>query len=197
MLNAETSHQLWNQLQQLYTSQSLAKVLELKLLLQTSKKGSLICAQFIQQIQSITDRLCSVGSTISIQDLVIYTLQGLGSEYDNFVTTFSMRTNSPSMTELQSLLLAHETRVQASVKALTNLSAHLTSSASAQTGANNTSFQQSEALYTATKPFNKNNQGQFHHSNQKSYSYRGRGGYRGRGRGRETNNDSSGEANSC
>jgi hypothetical protein len=42
-------------------------------------------------MQSIADRLRSVGSDISDQDLILYTLQGLGSEYETFVTAFSMR----------------------------------------------------------------------------------------------------------
>jgi gag-polypeptide of LTR copia-type len=42
VLNCETS-QLWQRLQQIYNSQSLAKVLELKLKLQTIKKGGDSC----------------------------------------------------------------------------------------------------------------------------------------------------------
>jgi gag-polypeptide of LTR copia-type len=82
VLHAETSFQLWQHLNQFHTSQSLAKVLELKLLLQTSKKSNLTCTQFIQHMQSLADRLRSVGSMITYQDLVIYTLQGLNSEYE-------------------------------------------------------------------------------------------------------------------
>jgi gag-polypeptide of LTR copia-type len=90
ILNVESSFQLWQRIQQFHTYQSLAKVLELKMLLQTSKKVALSCTQFVQHMQSIAYRLRSVGSTISDQDLVIYTLQGLGFEYEIFITTFSI-----------------------------------------------------------------------------------------------------------
>jgi hypothetical protein len=70
VLHAETSQQLT----QIYTSHFIAKVLELKLLLQTSKKGASTYSQFIQTIQSIVDQLHSVGFTISDQDFVLYTL---------------------------------------------------------------------------------------------------------------------------
>jgi gag-polypeptide of LTR copia-type len=47
VLNCETSSQLWQRLQQIYNSQSLAKILELKLKLQTIKKGGDSCAQYL------------------------------------------------------------------------------------------------------------------------------------------------------
>jgi gag-polypeptide of LTR copia-type len=70
-------------------------------MLQTSKKGSSTCSQFIQQIQSIADRLRSIGSDISDQDLVLYTLQGLGLEYESFVIAFSMQQSNVTMLDLQ------------------------------------------------------------------------------------------------
>jgi glycerol-3-phosphate O-acyltransferase len=91
VLNASTSQQHWQQLLHTHTSQSIAKMLELKLLLQISKKGSSSCLQFIQHMQIIADRLRSIASDIFDQNLILYTLQRLGSEYETFVTAFSMR----------------------------------------------------------------------------------------------------------
>jgi hypothetical protein len=109
-------------------------VLELKLLLETSKKGNLTCTQFIQHMQSLADQLHSIGSLISDQDLVIY--------------TFSMRQYSSSMPKLHSLLLTHEARFQANLKAFSSTSAHLLSSS--QSFPNNSGSQQSEVLYTSS-----------------------------------------------
>jgi gag-polypeptide of LTR copia-type len=160
VLNASTSHQLWQQLQNIHSSQSIAKVRELKLLLQTTKKENSSCLQFIQQIQAIADRLRSIGSEITDQDLVLYTLQGLGSDYDAFVITFSMRQSTASMSDLQSLLLAHEARVHANLS-VHPVSAHLTSSSLSA----NSNFTP-EALFaggSSVKPFppSKGNQGSF------------------------------------
>jgi len=65
VLNCATASKLWLKLQQIYTSQSLAKILELKLKIQTIKKGSDTCSQYIQKFQAIADQLRSVGSDIS------------------------------------------------------------------------------------------------------------------------------------
>jgi gag-polypeptide of LTR copia-type len=79
-------------------------------------------------MQSITDRLCGVGSNMSDQDLVLYMLQGLGSECRTFITVFSMHSIATSMTEFQSLLLVHEARLQTSLPMITASSAHLNTS---------------------------------------------------------------------
>ncbi|KAJ3688843.1 hypothetical protein LUZ61_018007 [Rhynchospora tenuis] len=71
----QTSAELWHNLAQIYVSQSMAKTLDLKLQLQTLKKGSSTCSQFLQQLQSIADRLRSIGSVITDQELVTFSLQ--------------------------------------------------------------------------------------------------------------------------
>jgi gag-polypeptide of LTR copia-type len=109
-----------------HTSQSLAKMLELKLLLQTSKKGGLSCSQYLQHMQSLTDRLRSIGSEISDQDLVLFTLQSLRLDFENFITAISLRHQPLTMSELQSLLLAHEARLLANLRSIQTQAVHLT-----------------------------------------------------------------------
>jgi gag-polypeptide of LTR copia-type len=126
VINCETSAHLWQQLHQLHTSQSLARVLELKLQLQTSKKGGSTCRQYLQHMQSIADCLRSIGSDVSEQDLILYTLQDLGSDFDNFITAVSMRSGSLTMVELHNLLLSHEAHLKANLHSLSSV--HLANS---------------------------------------------------------------------
>jgi hypothetical protein len=51
----------------------MIKILDLKLKLQTTKKGSTSCSQYVQQMQELADRLRSICSEVSNQDLVLYT----------------------------------------------------------------------------------------------------------------------------
>jgi hypothetical protein len=39
---------------------------------------------YIQKFQAIADKLRSVGSNVSEQDLILFTFQGLGPDYENF-----------------------------------------------------------------------------------------------------------------
>jgi gag-polypeptide of LTR copia-type len=122
-------------------------------------------------MQDFADHLRSVGSAISDQDLIIYTLQGLGSEYETFVIAFLMCQYSPSMSELYSLLLAHEARIQANLKSLSTTSAHLLSSSQSHTDIPGS--QQFEVLYTSGN-YVRGNTNTFYNKNSGQY-YRGRG----------------------
>jgi gag-polypeptide of LTR copia-type len=169
------------------TTQSIAKSFELKLQLQISHKGGLTCAQFLQHMQSIADRLRSIESEVSDHELVLYTLQGLGSDFESFVTVVSMRETPPSMVELQGLLLAHEARIQANLRSHSASMPHLTTQLNSLSLHNSSSSTSSDtsALYAGKHPPNQHQSWQ--NSNQSRYnSNRGRG-YRGRGRRRNSN----------
>jgi gag-polypeptide of LTR copia-type len=158
VINCNTSLQLWQVIQHSHTSHSLAKMLELKLLLQTSKKGSLSCAQFLQHIQSLVDRLRSIGSDVSDQDMVLFTLQGIGSDFETFVTVISLRHQPLTMQELHSILLAHEARLLANLRIITSSqTVHLTTpAASSPSPPISANSYESLALYagsTSQKPF--------------------------------------------
>ncbi|KAJ3705686.1 hypothetical protein LUZ61_009391 [Rhynchospora tenuis] len=196
VVNCNTTAQLWQYLQQLYNSQSLAKVLEYKLQLQTIRKGADTCAQYLQKIQNIADRLRSIGAAVSDQDLILHTLQGLGTEFESFVTAASMRQDQMSMEELHSHLLAQESRQRANFQA--SAMAHSVQLANQQ-GSNNMGRASGPIQYSDTKPNGSdslvshqalathypiqhnvtNNQGRGSNSNR-------RGSYRGRGRGRQS-----------
>jgi gag-polypeptide of LTR copia-type len=79
-------------------------------------------------MQSLVDRLRSIGSELTDQDLVLYTLQGLGSEYENFIIAFSMCHTNSSIVNLHSLVLAHEARLQVSLPLINSPSAHIATS---------------------------------------------------------------------
>jgi gag-polypeptide of LTR copia-type len=157
-------------------SQSLARVLELKLQLQTSKKGGATCGQYLQHMKSIANCLCSIGSDISEQDLILYNLQGLGTDFDNFVTAVSMRSGSLTMVKLHNLLLSHEARLKANLHSLSCV--HLANSQAAFSTIPIT------ALYAGTPQ----SRPPFSHfsfeSSSQSFHTRGMGSQRGRGRDR-------------
>ncbi|KAJ3704768.1 hypothetical protein LUZ61_008473 [Rhynchospora tenuis] len=193
VVNCETSATLWSKIQQIYASQSIARELELKLQLQTSKKGAKSCLQFTQHMQTLADRLRSIGSEISDHELMMYILQGLGTEFDNFVTAVTMQDTPPSLTKLNNLLLAHEARIQANLNSLSTSAVHLT-----DTSSQNNPSQLSQEVFYSNNNQNRGFQGgrQNNTASRGSQSFnqhnggrntfnRGRGGYRGCGRGRQ------------
>jgi gag-polypeptide of LTR copia-type len=159
VINCETTSQLWQHLHQIYNSQSLAKILELKLKIQTIKKGEDSCT--LQKFQAIADQLRSVGSDVSEQDLVLFILQGLGFDYESFVTAISMRQGLLTMSELHSLLLSHEARLLTSHPASSPQNAHL----------NTGQFHPNQVHATQQLVIS----GQYQGRGRGRYSYRGRG----------------------
>jgi gag-polypeptide of LTR copia-type len=104
----------------------MAEVLDLELQLQTTKKGASSCAQYLQQMQTLANRLGSIGTDVTDDDLVLYIAQGLGSEYESFITALSMRYAPPLIIEFSSLLLAHEARLFNNLKTSSTTALHLT-----------------------------------------------------------------------
>jgi gag-polypeptide of LTR copia-type len=180
VVRCETSLALWETINQLHSSQSMAKVLDLKLQLQTSKKGGSTCSQYLVQIQSLADRLRSVDHEISDQELILFIMQGLGSEFESFVTSLTTRYEFPSMIEFSSLLLAHEARL------LNNLRSSSTSSVNLTTQTDKTDSKQSDtSVYYANSP--KQFSSQPNYNKGRGNSSRGRGHQRGRSRGKQSN----------
>ncbi|KAJ3701404.1 hypothetical protein LUZ61_005109 [Rhynchospora tenuis] len=184
VVNCQSAAELWITITQIYGSHSMAKELDLKLQLQTLKKGGSTVSQYTQQMQNIADRLRSIGSGVSDQDLVAYTIQGLGSDYDAFVTAITMRDRSPTMPELCNLLFAQEARILTNLRANSTSAVHLTQ----ETASGH------KALYTngnkgkTTTQSGQNTQPQYVNSGRGRSNYqRGRGTQRGRGRGRQQN----------
>jgi hypothetical protein len=92
----------------------------------------------------------------------------LGSNFESFVTPFSMRQPSTTMTSKLSLLLAHKDRIQANLKSTITPSAHLTSSSCFSDKSN------PQARFTSG-PNSKNNSGQYVNYTPISQGYKGRG----------------------
>ena len=77
-----SSFQIWTLLERLFATNSRAKMLQLRLQLQSTKKGSLSINDYFLKMRAIADTLTSTGQSISDDELLLYILGGLGSEYD-------------------------------------------------------------------------------------------------------------------
>ena len=97
------------------------------------KKGSMSVYDYILKMRNIADTLASTGQLISGDELLLYILGGLGSEYDPIVINLTSKQDSVSLQEAQFLLQSHEMRLeQLQVSMIVNLA-----SASANVAYNN------------------------------------------------------------
>lgn len=86
-----TSDHIWITLEQLFTGSSRARVLQLCFQLQLINKGSMSINDYILKMRRVADNLNAAGQIISDEDLILYILGGLGSEYDLVVVNLTTR----------------------------------------------------------------------------------------------------------
>ncbi|XP_060960899.1 uncharacterized protein LOC133031422 [Cannabis sativa] len=129
----------------LFNSISEAIVLQLRGMLQSTKKGSTPVDEYILKMRCLADALYAASHAISDDELILYILEGLGSEYDSAIVALTTK-HAITLFEVQFLLQTQEMRIeqQHSIAALDlqNLTANyafaLKKASSSSTPSNNT-----------------------------------------------------------
>lgn len=161
-----SSFSVWKALEQRFSSQSKARLLQLKGQLCNIQKGNLTISDYIDKIKSLCDNLAIAGYMVNDDDLELQLLNGLGPEYDPVVSGITSSSESKSLEEIQALLMAHECRLERhnSVADLTSkFSANLTigSSRSNNPGTYRPPFQNNRGTSydhisrTGSRPYNR------------------------------------------
>ncbi|KAH9687366.1 retrovirus-related pol polyprotein from transposon RE1 [Citrus sinensis] len=176
VVNSETSLELWTSLEQQFGSETSAKKVHLKIMLNNLRKGPMTVTEFFGKLKAITDELAIASNPISSLDFLTHLISGLGQPYYPVVVYLEVNIAKISISEAYSMLLSHEARLEAN-KLSANKEAKLNYAANiAQTGSGVNSNNK--------KPggqFNNNwNGGQFNNNWNKNGGFRG--GYAG-GRG--------------
>lgn len=126
IIGCSTTFEIWEHLRMVYESSSTARIMGLRSQLQKIRKDGLSVTQYLAQIKDIADKFSAI-SEPSYRDHLGYILEGLGSEYNPFVTSIQNRNDRPSLADVRSLLLAYEARLekQSSVDSLNLVQANL------------------------------------------------------------------------
>ena len=111
VVNCTSFSEIWTTLGQLFSTKSKARLLHLRFLLQTTKKGSLSIEDYFLKMKTIAQDLVSAGQSISDDELVLYILGGLGSEFDSVVVNLTSK-DYVTLPEAQFLLQTQELRLE-------------------------------------------------------------------------------------
>lgn len=74
--------------------------MQLRFMLQTTKKDDLSVDAYVLKIKEITDTLASIGHPIADDELALYILAGFGPNYEFVVVNLISRTDSLSLQEV-------------------------------------------------------------------------------------------------
>ncbi|XP_031263539.1 uncharacterized protein LOC116121741 [Pistacia vera] len=92
--NCETAYDTWHTLEMHFLIDSKARVLHLRNQLQTNRKDNSSIFEYVLKMKEIAS-----GVTVSDEELLLYILDGLGSEYDAMVAALTIRSSEVSLQE--------------------------------------------------------------------------------------------------
>ena len=103
-----SSREVWSTLEQRFTSTSRANILNLKLELQSLKKGNDFVNNFLQKIKIARDKLLVVGVVVDNEELICIVLRGLPREFAHFCSAIWTRGDPITYEQLAIMLQSEE-----------------------------------------------------------------------------------------
>jgi hypothetical protein len=121
VVGKNTSQEVWNTLEERFTSTARSNVLNLKLELQSIKKGgNESITAFLQRIKTVRDKLSAVGVPSDHEELIHVILKGLPKEYAPFASAIRTRDGVLSLEKLSVLLQTEEQSFNETSDSLSN-----------------------------------------------------------------------------
>lgn len=111
VVRCNTARDVWLTLERLSFSQSKARTMQLRMALQSTRKGNSSIEEYFLKMRGFANQLSAIGQVITDEDLQMYILAGFGMEYEALVVNFMQRPDSPSLQEMQLAFQAYELRL--------------------------------------------------------------------------------------
>ncbi|KAL5820728.1 hypothetical protein ACOSQ3_022610 [Xanthoceras sorbifolium] len=108
IVSCGTAYEIWEALSKHFESTSTARILGLRSQLTNLKKEGVTIGQYLFQFKEVTDKFAAIGEPLSYKGHLGYVLEGLGFEYYAFVTSIKNKVDRPSIEDVESLMLSHE-----------------------------------------------------------------------------------------
>lgn len=102
------AHEVWEALSNSFTQGSQEREFHMQQCLQLHRKGTFTLFDYIWDFKSICDDLAVIGKPVEDKKKVFWLHNGLGRDYQSFVTTM-LKPPTPSYNEVITLLKSHET----------------------------------------------------------------------------------------
>jgi len=106
VVEVTTSAELWSALQRMFSARSLARVTNLRVQLANLKKGNMSTPDYFAKMNAIKDELAVPSKGVCDEELVSYIVNGLGYDYNPFVSSVLGRSEPTSLSDLFAQLMA-------------------------------------------------------------------------------------------
>ena len=104
----QSSHAAWFALERIFSASLRARVMQLRLEFQTTRKGSLTMMEYILKLKSLADNLATIGEPMTDRDQILQLLGGLGADYNSIVASLTAHEDEMSLHSVHNILLTHE-----------------------------------------------------------------------------------------
>ncbi|PNX93512.1 histone deacetylase, partial [Trifolium pratense] len=108
VLSCKHAHEVWDKIHRYFNSVLKSRARQLRSELKNTKKLSRSVNEYLLRIKSIVNSLVAVGDTVSEQEQVDAILEGLPEEFNPFVMMVYSRFETPTVEDVEALLLLQE-----------------------------------------------------------------------------------------
>lgn len=171
VLSCRHAHEVWDKIHKYFNSVLKSRARQLRSELKNTKKLSRSVNEYLLRIKSIVNSLVAVGDMVSEQEQVDSILEGLPEEFNSFVMMVYSRFDTPTVEDVEALLLLQEAQFEKFKQELTSPSVSANVAHTETNASDSNSEHESQELGTE-------------HYNVNTNRGRGRGKGRGRGRGK-------------
>nr|XP_007140419.1 hypothetical protein PHAVU_008G110300g [Phaseolus vulgaris]ESW12413.1 hypothetical protein PHAVU_008G110300g [Phaseolus vulgaris] len=105
-----TAREAWDTLERQFASTSRARAMQIRMELSTIQKKDMTIADYFRKVKRLRDTLAAIGKRVEDEELIAYMLQGLGPDYDPFVTSITTRTDVYTVSDVYAHMLSYEMR---------------------------------------------------------------------------------------
>ncbi|XP_020699542.2 uncharacterized protein LOC110111847 [Dendrobium catenatum] len=113
VISLESTAEIWHSLEARFQSSNRSKVIQLKNELHNVSLKTSTMTQYLSEIKSLVDQIAAAGSTVDIEDIILYILNGLPPPYQAFKTSIHTMLTPISLDQLYPLLLSEEIHIAA------------------------------------------------------------------------------------
>jgi hypothetical protein len=100
--------EVWKHIETSFASQSRARVINTRMALPTTQKGSSTMDEYFSKMKVLANDMASTGKKLDDEKLSSYVLAGLDSDYNSVMSSIVARVEPVSLGELYSQLLTYE-----------------------------------------------------------------------------------------
>jgi hypothetical protein len=115
MVGLRTSAAIWKTVMEMFSSQSQARVVQLRTKLNQCRKENKTGQVYLDEIKGLSDEMAVAGKLLNNMDVISHILSGLDEEYDGFVAAIAALINvekNVSLSDVYSQFMSYEARME-------------------------------------------------------------------------------------